>query len=126
MTNGHGFAGFCEYDYQGAYLTCYDGDSWNPKVVHGTLMIWSSEEGSDEAKQGNWATIGFSQPNRDNNIERRQMQLVHDQNFNGDPEFLHFLAAHEVTFHDPIACEPHFNIIFRWAMFSALSTNISA
>jgi hypothetical protein len=62
-TNGHGFAGLREYGYQGAYLTCYDGDSWNPKVAHGMLTIWSSEEGSNEAKQGNWLTVGFSQSN---------------------------------------------------------------
>jgi hypothetical protein len=96
-TNGHNLAGFREYGYQGAYLTCYDGDSWDPKVAHGTLMIRSSDEGSEEFKQGNWATVGYSQSNRDNNnIERHQMHLVHDPNFNGDPKFLHFLTAHEV------------------------------
>jgi hypothetical protein len=95
-SNGRNFAGFREYGYQGVFLTCYDGDSWNPKVAHGALMIWSSEEGSEESKQGNWATVGYSQSNRDNNIERHQIHLVHDPNFNGDPKFLHFLAAHEV------------------------------
>jgi hypothetical protein len=86
--------------YQGTYLTCYDGDSWNPYVAHGILIIWSSGEGSKEANQEKRAIVSYSQSNRVNNIERYQMHLVHDPNFIGDPKFLHFPAAHKVRYSD--------------------------